>query len=155
MQATAIAQSYLDEVAAIVMADDWEAYCESISRPFLLITHTETLSFATPDDIRGIYDNFRLLLLGQRVTDFIRLVNSAQLIDQNLISARYVTHLMSGSLRIMEPVQSSISLRLEGNRWRAASIINAVSNSRWPLLMPKLGEDAQATNSSVKGSDHD
>lgn len=141
MLATAIAQAYLDEVAAIVMADDWEAYTDVISRPFLLVTHNQTLSFATPDDIRSVYLDFRQLLQTQKVTDFIRLVESARQIDTNLISARYVTHLMSGSHRLMAPVQSSISLRLEGNRWRAASITNAVSRSRWPLMMPKLGLD--------------
>ena len=149
MQATAIAQSYLDEVATAVLADDWAAYTDTISWPFLLINHDKTLSFATPDDMRSTYDNFRLMLNTQRVTDYVRLVETAQQIDQNLISARYVTHLMSGGHRIMEPVRSGLSLRLEGNRWRAASITNAVSSSRWPLLMPKLGQDP------VKGPDHD
>lgn len=155
MRATKIAQDYLDEVAAIVMADDWDAYCDAISRPFLLITHTTTMSFATPDDIRGVYQDFVLLLRTQRVTDFIRLVEAAQQMDPNLISARYITHLMSGSHRILEPVRSSISLRLEGNRWRAASITNAVSNSRWPLLMPEMTPISADTTSPAKGSDHD
>lgn len=155
MQATSIAQAYLDEVADIVMGGDWEAYCDTISRPFLLITHNSTLTFATPDDIRGVYDDFRQLLQTQRATDLVRLVDSAQQIDPNLISARYVTHLMSGSHRLMDPVRSSISLRLEGNRWRAASITNAVSSSRWPLLMPKLGGNGTEPQPSVKGSDHD
>lgn len=141
MQATRIAQTYLDEVAALVMADDWDGYTDAICWPFLLITHETSLSFPAPEDIRPVYHDFRTLLVSQRVTDLIRLVETAQQIDDSLISARYVTHLMAGSLRIMEPVLSSISLRLEGNRWRAASITNAVSNSRWPLLMPKLGED--------------
>lgn len=141
MQATAIAQSYLDSVADSVMTDDWESYADSISRPFLLVTHDHTLSFATPDEIRGIYDEFRLLLRTQRVTDYIRLVDTAFQIDPGLITARYVTHLMAGSHRIIDPVRSSLSLRLEGNRWRAASITNAVSNSRWPLLMPRLGQN--------------
>lgn len=141
MEATRIAQSYLDEVAAIVLANDWQAYTDCISRPFLLVTHAATLSFATPDDIRTVYDDFRTLLLSQRVTDLVRLVETAQQIDETLISARYVTHLMAGSHRIMDPVRSSISLRLEGNRWRAASITNAVSSSRWPLLMPRVGQE--------------
>lgn len=141
MQATAIVQSYLDEVSAIMMANDWEAYTDVLCRPFMLITHTETLTFATPDDIRSIYDGFYNMLQSQRVTDYIRLVESAGQIDQDLISARYVTHLISGGMRIMPPTKSSITLRLEGNRWRAASITNALSNSRWPLLIPRLGDD--------------
>lgn len=155
MQSSQIVQSYLDEVAAYVMDDDWDAYCDTVSRPFLLITHEKSMTFANPDEIRGIFDDFRQMLTTQRVTDFIRLVEVSQQIDERLISARYVTHLMSGSYRIIEPIRSSISLRLEGNRWRAASITNAVSNSRWPLLMPRLSDAAEAAHSAVKGPDHD
>ena len=141
MQAAAIAQAYLDVVAASVMANDWDTYSDTISWPFLLVTHAATITFAAPDDMRGVYDDFRLLLQSQRVTDYIRLVETAQQTDQTGINACYVTHLMSGSRRIMDPLRSTISLRLEGNHWRAASITNSVPNSRWPLLMPKLGQD--------------
>jgi hypothetical protein len=150
MSAREIVQTYLDEVSAIVMANDWKAYTDVLCRPFMMITHAETLTFATPDDIRALYDRFRDLLQSQRVTDYIRLVDAAEQIDPDLISARYVTHLLSGGMRIMDPVKSGITLRLEGNRWRAASITNAVSNSRWPLLMPRLGPAFP-----VKGPDHD
>jgi len=142
MQASAIVQTYLDEVAAIVVAGDWEAYTDVVCRPFTMITHSGTLSFATPDDIRCIYDGFRDLLRSQHVTNFIRLVDTAHQIEHDLISASYVTHLISGGTRIMDPVTSGITLRLDGNRWRAASITNALSNSRWPLLMSRPGDEA-------------
>jgi hypothetical protein len=106
-----------------------------------MITHDKTLTFATPDDIRGVFDDFVQLLRSQRVTDFIRLVDTAFMIDVDLISARYVTHLLSGGHRIIDPMRSSIDLRLEGDRWRAASIANALSHSRWPGLMPRLGQE--------------
>ena len=141
MQTKAIAQAYLDEVAALVLAQDWTGYCDCMCQPFHLVTHAETLIFPTLDDLRIGYDRFVGLLRSQRVTDFIRLVESAEQIDRDMITARYTTHLMSGGTRIMEPVVSGITLRLEGNRRRAASITNAVSNSRWPLLMPRLGQD--------------
>lgn len=141
MDPKAISQDYLDEVGAAVMADNWASYTDCISRPFHLVTHDTALTFATPDDLRGIYLDFRNLLRTQRITNYIRLVDAAERIDRELIIAQYVTHLMSGGHRIMEPVRSGITLRLEGNRWRAASITNAVSSSRWPLLLPPLTAD--------------
>jgi len=141
MNATVIAQAYLDEVALAVMADNWDAYRHCISSPFLMINHTGTMHFATPEDLRSLYTEFLGMLRTQRVTDYIRLVEDAELIDRDLITARYVTHLLSGGNRIMDPVRSSISLRFEDGRWRAASITNALSNSRWPSLLPRLGED--------------
>ena len=155
MQATAIAQAHLDHVAAIVMAEDWAAYTTVISRPFLLVTQTSTLSFANPEDLRGLFQDFMLMLRTQRVTDYIRLVDTAQMIDDHLISARYATHLLSGGQRVMDPVRSGITLRLEGGRWRAASITNSVLTSRWPLLMPSQSRDTAAPDLSVKGTDHD
>ncbi|MGL6211844.1 MAG: hypothetical protein ACRC14_18630 [Paracoccaceae bacterium] len=150
MNATAIAQTYLDEVAAITMADDWVAYTDLICRPFSIVSHTHTLTFATPDDIRDLYLDFIHLLRTHRITDFIRLVESADQIDDDLISARYVTHLMSGGHRVVDPMKSVTTLRLEGNRWRAATISNAISKSRWPELLPRLRDDTP-----LKGTDHD
>jgi hypothetical protein len=88
---------------------------------------------STEETLREGFDTFRGLLKSQRVTDYIRLVESAEAPDRDLISARYVTHLIAGSLRVMDPFHSHITLRLTGNRWTAASITNALANSRWPL----------------------
>ncbi len=160
MDAAAIAQTYLDEVAAIVMADDWTAFTDVLCRPFTIVTNASTLTYPTPEDLRGVYVDFVAMIRTQHVTDYIRLVESVSHLDPDLISARYVTHLLSSGHRLMDPVKSSIILRREDNRWRAASIINSASNFRWLLLTPELGQDAPGAaaplpNSSVKGPDHD
>lgn len=148
MTPSAIAQDYLDEIAAAVMAGDYQTYRDGMTLPFHLITHTTNMVVATEDAARDGFEQFRGLLLSQRVTDYIRLVDSAQQLDAGLISARYVTHLIAGSQRIIEPFHSSITLRVTGNRWCAASITNALANSRWPLAVlrgpepdPERGSD--------------
>ena len=74
----------------------------------------------------------------EQVTDHFRLAEAALQLDEALICGRRVTHVMIQASRILPPFRSKISLRPEGNRWRAASIINALANSRWPLLLPKV-----------------
>jgi hypothetical protein len=139
MTPSAIMQEYLDQVAGHVMAGRFEDYRDSVALPFHLVTASENLVLRTEGDLRASFDGFRDLLRLHRVTDYIRLVESCQQLDQGLIAGRYVTHLISGGTRIAETFHSQVTLRLVGNSWRAASISNALANSRWPFLIPGPG----------------
>ncbi|MFN4129171.1 MAG: hypothetical protein ACK4GC_05075 [Paracoccaceae bacterium] len=138
MTAAGILQTYLDEIAAAVMAGDFVAYRAGVMLPFHLVTHTENLAITDEDTLRGGFDTFRGMLQSQRVTDYIRLVESAQTLDPDLITGRYVTHLIAGGMRVLDPFQSQITLRLVDGGWRAASITNALAKSRWPLVLTSL-----------------
>jgi hypothetical protein len=133
-----ILQDYLDRIATAVLTGDWATYEAGVVLPFHLVTHAANITVATQDDLRAGFDAFHQTLQIQRVTDFIRLVETAKLLDKDLISGRYVTHLMAGSHRIIPPYTSQITLRRQDGIWRAASITNALANSRWPLLMPSV-----------------
>lgn len=134
MDTVEIVQSYLNEVGLAVMADDWPTYCSAVCLPFHIVSHDENKVVATLDDLRAGYDLFRDMLRLQRVTDYIRLVEGASRLDPDLISGRYVSHLISGSQRVVTPFRSEMVLRRAGNRWSAVSITNSLRNSRWPLV---------------------
>ena len=129
-------QLYLDEVAGAVLRQDFAAYRERVALPFQLVSHTASLHINTDHDLRLGFDSFAQTLRLQRITDFLRLVEGAEDLDEALISGRYVTHMMAGAHRVIPPFRSQITLRHEAGRWRAASITNALANSRWPLLLP-------------------
>lgn len=141
MPALQILQAYLDEVGDACLRDDWETYVAAVELPFILMTQAATICISTQDELRIGFDAFCATLKHQRVTDHIRLAESAVDLDQGLISGRYTTHLLSGSHRIIPPYRSSITLRLAGNHWRAASISNDLVNTHWPLHLPQVGED--------------
>lgn len=138
-------QIYLDEVAGAVMRQDYAAYRERVTLPFQLVTHTASHHIETDHDLRLGFDSFAQTLQIQRITDFMRLVEGAEAMDEALITGRYVTHMMAGAHRVIPPFRSQITLRHEGGRWRATSITNALANSRWPLLLPVVSpnEDAE------------
>ena len=138
-------QLYLDEVAGAVLRQDFAAYRERVALPFQLVSHTASLHINTDHDLRLGFDSFAQTLRLQRITDFLRLVEGAEDLDEALISGRYVTHMMAGAHRVIPPFRSQITLRHEAGRWRAASITNALANSRWPLLLPVVfpTEDAK------------
>lgn len=142
MDAAIILQAYLDEIASAVMAGDFAAYQAGVVLPFHLVTHTANVAITSDEALKEGFETFRSMLQTQRVTDYIRLVESAQTLDQDLITGRYVTHLISGGMRVLDPFHSQITLRLVDGRWRAASITNALANSRWPFLISQINTTA-------------
>ena len=134
MHASAILQDYLDEVGRTVMADDWDAYRLCVDLPCQIISAHESKVVSTVEDLKIGFEEFRNTLRTQRVTDYVRLVETAVQMDRELISGRYVSHLIAGSHRLIHPFRSEITLRLIGNIWRAVSVTNTLANSRWPLM---------------------
>ena len=141
MDSAAILQSYLDEVSVVTLAGDWDSYSHMVQLPCAVISHDESKIVATEDELKLGFDSFVLTLKSQRATDFIRLVEQASRLDDDLISGSYITHIISGGTRIIAPYRSIMTLRLSGGRWKAASITNGLANSRWPLMRLQLPED--------------
>ncbi len=141
MDAPKILQDYLDEVSLAVLAGNWEAYCDAVQLPLHIVSHDESKVVETDADLKAGFDQFRETLNIQKVTDYIRLVETASRLDPSLICGSYMSHLLAGAQRVMPPFRSQITLRLVGNRWRAASITNALANSRWPLVRMALHPD--------------
>ena len=74
-----ILQSCLDDVSTAVLADDWNTCRDAVCLPCHIISHDESKVVATLDDLKAGYDLFCATLRAQRVTDYIRLVESAAL----------------------------------------------------------------------------
>lgn len=134
MGANEILQGYLDFISDAVMAQDWDAYQGKIMLPLQLVTHTANINVETPEDLRAGFEAFCQTLQMQKVTHYVRLVETAKQLDQDLIAGRYVSHVMAGAHRILPPFTSEMTLRRQGGVWRAVSITNALANSRWPFV---------------------
>lgn len=134
MEPVVLLQSYLDDVATALLADDWPAYRRRICLPCAVISHDESKLVTTEEDLRLGFDIFRDIFRAQRVTDYIRLVDQAHQLDLDLIAGSYVSHVIAGGHRVIAPYRSIMVLRLEDDVWRAASVTNGLANSRWPLV---------------------
>ncbi|NBZ88509.1 hypothetical protein [Stagnihabitans tardus] len=142
MDSKGILQAYLDEVSTATLKGDWETYRDHVALPCAVISHDESKIIETEEDLRAGFDQFRGSLQALRVTDYIRLVENAARLDHDLISGSYISHIIAGGQRIVAPYRSIMTLRLVGNRWKAASVTNGLANSRWPLIrleLPKEG----------------
>jgi hypothetical protein len=146
MPAMQLVQSYLDEIGTAVLVGDWVTYRNHVALPFTLITETATMAVDTETGLRKGFDSFHDMLKFQKVTQYIRLVESAVDLSDTLISGRYVSHFIAGTHRIVPPFRSTMTLRLIGNTWRAVAITNSISNMQWPIQVPRVDQP-------LKGSD--
>lgn len=144
--AAIILQDYLDNVSAALMTEDWSAYRDAVILPLHLISNDETRIVATDDALRVGFDQFCATLKIQHITDYIRLVESAGFVDDDMISGSYITHLLVRSHRILNPFRSQMTLKLQVDRWRVASVTTGLDDSRWPLIRSETSPDTD-TNS--------
>jgi hypothetical protein len=134
MTATQILQTYLDTMSDHVLQGDFDGYQRGVALPFHLVTTDTNVVVTSPEALREGFDHFRAMLLSQQVTAYIRLVATALLLDERLISGHYTTHVIAGGTRIMAPFQSQIVLRhSDEHGWRGTSITNGAKNARWPI----------------------
>ncbi len=140
MPAMQIMQSYLDDLSTAVLVGDWETYRNHVTIPFTLVTETATLVVDTEENLLAGFDAFHKMLQFQKVTQYIRLVDTAVDLGDTLISGRYTSHVISGAHRIIPPFRSTMTLRLMGNRWCAAAITSSISNMQWPIQMPRVDD---------------
>lgn len=146
MKTSETLQTWLDTVAEAVIRGDYETYRAHVCLPFHLITHTTSMRIDRDDALRSGFDAFVQMLQSQRVTDYVRLAAGAEQLDDVLITGRYVSHLLvAGGVRLIPPFRSAITLRREDGVWRAASITNALANSRWPIHMLSVNDTPEGT----------
>ena len=141
MKALETYQDYLDQRARACMAGDFDSFAAGVALPFCLLTETASLMVETRDDLRLGFDDFCRTLDLQKVTDMVILAEGAVHLSDGLIAGRYVTHLLSNAHRAVPPYRSQMVLRLIEGQWRAVSIANSMTNSRWPLLVPEVSPD--------------
>ena len=150
MQAPLILQTYLDEVGSAVMADDWVAYRPCIQLPCHVVSFALNKVVATEAELHQGFDDFRDLLRFHRVTDYVRLVEQAVQLEQDMISGAYLSHLLASGQRLLEPFRSLITLRRSDGRWRAVSVTNGLANSRWSQTRPNPSLSTDPTKPDPK-----
>jgi hypothetical protein len=132
-----ILQRVVDEVGATLMTGDWDTYAGQVLLPFTLQTGRATMVIETVDDLREGFNRFHEMIVVQKLTDYIRLVETAQHTAPDMIEGIYVSHLMRHAHRVVEPYRSTMWLREVNGRWKIPHIRNELNNASWPLLTPR------------------
>lgn len=129
-------QAWLDRMSAATLAGDWPTYAAHVSLPFRLITETGEMIVQTEPELKRGFDGFVASLRAQGVTDYVRIVLSAERPAPDRMSGTYSSHVLSQGLRVMPRFDSAVELTHQDGIWRATTIANTLNNDRWPIDVP-------------------
>jgi hypothetical protein len=138
--ARVILQEALDDLGSALITGDWDGFLARIDLPFEMQTDTATIHVTRADDMRDGYDRFREFIFLRRVTDYVRLAETAAFDGPDTLSGSYVSHLLSNGTWVVPPYRSLMVLRRRDSDWFACRIVANLQNDRWPILTPHPSE---------------
>lgn len=131
-----VVQAVLDDLDRALMAGDWGGYLVRIALPFTLRTGSALLAVETEADLRAGFEQYRAMLQGLRVTDYIRVAHAAREVAPDLVEGDYDTNMLAGGQRVVPPFPSTMTIARAGGTWRASRIETTLLNARWPVGLP-------------------
>ena len=135
-------QEWLDRLTAAYSREDFEAYADMLVFPYVVVTRAAVLIIEDEVRLKEGFDAWVSMLKTQNVSDVIHTVQDANAIDDDLMSASYVTHLLRGATPICPPYSSTATFRCGADRTlRLVSMTNGMKNLSWPITVPRVEGD--------------
>jgi hypothetical protein len=128
-----LGQSWLDRMGAACFADDFETFAAGISLPFVLVTSGGQMVQTCITEIRQGFDTFHEMLRTLHATQMLRLAECVWQVSPQSLVVAYETQILSGGQRVVDPFRSVATLIRSDDGLRAASIVNGLSNRKWPI----------------------
>ena len=139
MSALSIYQTYLDQTAATVAANDFEAYADLMQFPYTANGSQLEQVIETPEDLRPFFNVLRGCHDGTVGDRIERLADRAEFVAGHLICGYHTGTVYKGTAVTVQPVHSCMVLCRTGTRWRLQSVNNSVDNSEYPFSMFQPG----------------
>ena len=131
-------QDWLDRVVQSYFDDDFASYSDAMLLPQAFITDKSITLIGDEDLLRKGFDAWRQMMIAQKVTHLIRTATEVVELGGGLISGNYETHLLSDATHVCPVYTSTATLREDGGVWRAVSITTGLSNTAYPIVVPRV-----------------
>ena len=135
-------QAWVDARTESYFSRDFETYRSLALLPVAIATRTTVLIVQTEADLKLGFDAWADMLGSQRATHMISTVRQVDFIGEDMMTGTYDTELLAGTARICPPYRSTATLRRVDGIWKVITVANGLSNSTWPIVLPKVDRDA-------------
>lgn len=133
-----IYQATLDALSAAVLQGDVAVARQLIKLPWTVRTLTATLVIDTDAALVAGLLTYTATLQAQRVTDYIRIVRSADYLSPEAIAGSHTTHTLRGAVVVVPPYENRMVLHLDRGDWRVVVADHDMVNDRWPIHWVRL-----------------
>lgn len=134
-------QGWLDRQTEAHMSSDFEAFAAMHELPHVIVTRAAVLIVEDEARLKEGFDAWVSMLKTQNVSDVIHTVQDANEIGDDLLSGRYVTHLLRGATPICPPYSSTATFRSDAEPLRVVSMTTGMKNLSWPITVPRVEGD--------------
>jgi hypothetical protein len=133
-------QQFLDELSAINMSGDFDAWCEKCEFPHSVhIEHVDEI-METPEDIRPFLDMVSERIETLNVDKLTRTAEHAEFISGTQLCGYHRTVFTSKGEVKLGPFLGRYILTRTGTSWRMSSVTNSVTNPEFPYAQPVPGD---------------
>lgn len=139
-----IFQDWLDRVVAYVVANDYDAWRNTMSCPLLVDSAAGPSVMATEAQLREKFEQWRTQISVQRVTDLIRIAHDVHAMATDHIEGAYTFDMLSNGKRIMPRFISCATLRFHDGHWRATELNSGLAVKHRHLIHTTAQDDDMA-----------
>ena len=129
-----IFQAWLDRVANHVLVDDFAGWADTMGKPIRIISPAGYSEFKDERMLREKFDQWRTLIVIQRLTNMIRVAHDVSFMTDDMIVGAYTTDLLSQGHRIMPRFESSMILSRQTGVWRATELKSGMTVAHRHLI---------------------
>ncbi|MGC3939231.1 hypothetical protein ACOTTU_15615 [Roseobacter sp. EG26] len=141
-EAMSIYQGVLDALSTATMMGDVATALERTKLPYLRRTVNSEVIVETEEDLAEGFKVYGATLRGLGVTNWVRLATDASFLGENYIAGHHVTHSLKDATPVIETYASRMVLMLEDGIWKMLELESMLSNSKWPIHVPRVAQDA-------------
>lgn len=131
----------VDRLSAGLLGNDFDTYASTFALPATIEPRNAT-AYVLEDRaaLRADFDLYVESLEAQHVTDIIRQVRSIAPNGKGGFTVRYITHIMSLALRLVDPFEAEMQIEQTDSGPRIRHIISSIGHINWTLGKARIGE---------------
>jgi len=113
-----ISEEILEVTAQAMLSNDFESFAPWFHLPHYISSTKDKVKLTTREETRVMFDKVVEYYTLYRVTELIRIVEVSEYLTPTRIEATHITHVMSGSQRVVGSYPCYSVLKLTDGRWQ-------------------------------------
>ncbi len=139
-----ILQCLLDEASAAALQNRFDRFSALMGRPFVLVTECGSAVLDSVAAQKAWFDSHIRSMRAQRITEVVRLATHATLMRDGLLFGTYVSQYLANGTRVIDPFESSVTMRRNAQCWQLATVSTSLPDDKWRIILPEAGTRAGA-----------
>lgn len=154
-EAKEIYQRVIDVLSDALMEGDFSKFGPYFTLPHVMQTLSGTLRMEDEDELRRSFEGFSASLKAHRATHYIRLTDQAEFETPDRIVGEHTSHILRNAIYLAPAYPNRLVLDRVDGVWKVGNALNAIGNTTWPVLLPKVPTNPKLPEQKDTISDED